>query len=115
MRSAFAALGEQNAPLTGKNMVVIGRSRGVGQRMVEYGIRNDAHVLSVARQEGPLRRLAHQSEILVLCAGVFPPAAPLHELSWQVFAVNWEADVKIAFPFCKPALSRPLPAGGSII
>ena len=126
--------------LTGKNMVVIGGSRGVGRRIVEDGIRNGAHVLSVARQEGPLQELAQEvpgvevlaldatdegapaevfevlePDILVLCAGVFPPAAPLHELSWQEFAINWEADVKIAFHFCKAALSRPLPAGGSII
>jgi hypothetical protein len=40
---------------------------------------------------------------------------PLHEQSWQEFAVNWETDVKIAFYFCKAALSRPLPAGTSVI
>ena len=126
--------------LTGKNMVVIGGSRGVGRRIVEDGVRNGAHVLSVAREEGPLKRLAEevpsievlaldardegapatifevlQPDVLVLCAGVFPPAAPLHELSWQEFAVNWEADVKIAFHFCKAALSGPLPTGALII
>ncbi len=56
-----------------------------------------------------------QPDILVLCGGAFPPAAPLHQLSWQEFAVNWETDVKIAFEFCKAALSRPLPAGASVI
>jgi NAD(P)-dependent dehydrogenase (short-subunit alcohol dehydrogenase family) len=127
-------------PLTGKNMVVIGGSRGVGRRIVEAGIRNGARVLAVARQEGPLRQLAQevsgteilsldatderapsrvfdilQPDILVLCGGAFPPAGPLHTLSWQEFAVNWEADVKMAFHFCKAALSRPLPAGTSVI
>jgi NAD(P)-dependent dehydrogenase (short-subunit alcohol dehydrogenase family) len=126
--------------LTGKNMVVIGGSRGVGRRIVEVAIRNDARVLAVARQEGPLRQLAQevsgtevlsldatdegapskvfdvlQPDILVLCGGAFPPAAPLHEQSWQEFAVNWEADVKMAFHFCKAALARPLPAGASVI
>jgi NAD(P)-dependent dehydrogenase (short-subunit alcohol dehydrogenase family) len=126
--------------LTGKNMVVIGGSRGVGRRIVEEGTRNGARVLAVARQEGPLKQLADEvsgveiltfdatgedapakvfrallPDILVLCAGVFPPAAPLHEQSWQEFAVNWETDVKIAFHFCKAALSRPLPYGTSII
>lgn len=96
-------------PLTGKNMVVIGGSRGVGRRIVEDGIRNGVHVLSVARQEGPLQELAQEvpgvevlaldatdegasakvfevlePDILVLCAGVFPPAAPLHEPSSAV-------------------------------
>jgi len=127
-------------PLTGKNVVVIGGSRGVGRRIVEEAVRNGARVLAVARQEGPLRRLAQevpgtevrsldatddrapskvfdvlQPDILVLCGGAFPPVAPVHELSWQEFAVNWETDVKIAFHFCKAALSRPLPPGASIV
>lgn len=127
-------------PLTGKNVVVIGGSRGTGRQIVEAAIRNGARVLAVARQEGPLRQLAQevsgtevlwldataegaaskvfdvlQPDILVLCGGAFPPAAPLHEQSWQEFAVNWETDVKIAFHFCKAALSRPLPAGASVI
>src|SRR5215475_14957255 len=127
-------------PLTGKNMVVIGGRRGVGRRIVEAAIRNGARVLAVARQEGALRQLAQEvsdaevlsvdatdegapakvfdvlrPDILVLCAGAFPPAAPLHEQSWQEFAINWETDVKIAFHFCKAALSRPLPAGTTVI
>jgi NAD(P)-dependent dehydrogenase (short-subunit alcohol dehydrogenase family) len=127
-------------PLTGKNMVVIGGSRGVGRRIVEVALRNGAHVLAVARQEGPLRQLAQevsgtevlsldatdegaptqvfdvlQPDVLVLCAGAFPPAAPLYRQSWQQFAVNWETDVKIAFHFCKAALSRPLSAGATVI
>lgn len=127
-------------PLTGKNMVVIGGSRGVGRRIVESAIRNGARVLAVARQEAALRQLAEEAvgtevlsldatdegapskvfdllepDILVLCAGAFPPAAPLHKQSWREFAVNWETDVKIAFHFCKAALSRPLPAGASVI
>ncbi len=126
--------------LTGKSMVVIGGSRGVGRRIVEAGIHNGARVFAVARQEGPLRQLAQEvsgaevlsldatdedapakvfdvlrPDILVLCGGAFPPTAPLHKLSWQEFAVNWESDVKIAFHFCKAALSRPLPAGTSVI
>ena len=127
-------------PLTGNNTVVIGGSRGVGRRIVEAAIRNGARVLAVARQELPLRQLAQevagtevlsldatdegapskvfdvlQPDILVLCAGAFPPAAPLHEQSWREFAVNWETDVKIAFHFCKAALSRPLSAGARVI
>ena len=126
--------------LTGKTMVVIGGSRGVGRQIVEAATRNGARVLAVARQEAPLRQLAQEvsgvevltldatdegapskvfdvlaPDILVLCAGAFPPAAPLHEQSWREFAVNWETDVKIAFHFCKAALSRPLPAGASVV
>jgi NAD(P)-dependent dehydrogenase (short-subunit alcohol dehydrogenase family) len=56
-----------------------------------------------------------QPNLLVVSAGSFPPAAPLHELSWKEFARNWETDTRIAFHFCKAALLRPLPAGTSII
>ncbi|HZZ63053.1 MAG TPA: SDR family NAD(P)-dependent oxidoreductase [Roseiarcus sp.] len=127
-------------PLTGKTMVVIGGSGGVGRRIVEAAARNGARVLAVARQEGPLRRLAQEvagadvlaldatdegaparvfdvlePDILALCGGAFPPAAPIHEQSWREFAVNWDTDVKMTFHFCKAALSRPLPAGASVI
>ena len=127
-------------PLAGKTMIVIGASRGVGRRVVEAGIGNGARVLAVARQEDRLRQLAgevpgteilpldataeeaaakvfsvREPDILVLCAGAFPSAAPLHRLSWQEFAINWETDVKIAFHFCKAALSQPLPPGGTVI
>lgn len=126
--------------LRDKNMVVVGGSRGVGRRVVEAGVREGAHVLAVGRQEEPLRQLAQEvsgTEVLVLDAkeegapakvfdallpdilvvggGAFPPFAPLHEQSWQDFAVNWENDVKIAFLFCKAALSRPLPVGASVV
>jgi len=48
-------------------------------------------------------------DVLVVTAGVFPPAAPLHEQSWREFSVNWEVDVKVAFHFSKAALTLPLP------
>ncbi len=126
--------------LAGKNIVVIGGSRGVGRRIVEASAGNGARVLAVARQEGALRRLAEEvsgvdilscdarseeapkqvfdvrhPDVLVIGGGVFPPTGPFHELSWQDFAVNWEADVRIAFNFCKAALAHPLPAGTTVI
>jgi len=126
--------------LTGKSVVVIGGSRGVGRRIVAAAVGNGARVLAVARHEAALRQLAEEicgaevlaldatdaaapsrvfdvlePDVLVVCAGAFPPAAPLHELSWQEFAVNWETDVKIAFHFSKAALSRPLPAGAAVV
>ncbi len=126
--------------LTGKNVVVIGGSRGVGRRVVEAAINNGARVLAVARQDIPLQQLAREvpgveilsldatdddapnkvfdllrPNILVVGAGSFPPAAPLHKQTWQEFKVNWETDVKIAFNFCKMALLRPLPAGASVV
>jgi len=126
--------------LTGKNMVVIGGSRGVGRQIVEAGHRNGARVLAVARQQSALAQLARevvgietlpldatdegapakvfamlQPDILVVAAGAFPPAAPLHQQNWQQFSVNWDSDVKIAFHFLKAVLSKPLPAGSSVV
>lgn len=126
--------------LSGKCMVVIGGTGGVGRRVVEAGVRDGAQVLAVARREAPLRKLAYdipgvriftvdatdenapsrtfgilEPDILVITGGAFPPTAPLHEQSWRQFAVNWEADVKIAFRFCKAALLRPLATGASVI
>jgi NAD(P)-dependent dehydrogenase (short-subunit alcohol dehydrogenase family) len=126
--------------LTGKSMIVIGGSRGVGRQIVEAGIRNGARVLAVARDEARLRQLAQdipgaetlsldatdeaapakvfgvlKPDILVIAAGAFPPAAPLHEQNWREFAVNWESDVKIAFHFLKAALSSPLAPGSTVV
>jgi NAD(P)-dependent dehydrogenase (short-subunit alcohol dehydrogenase family) len=140
MKAATIARRDKMLSLSGKNVVVIGGSRGVGRQVVEAAVGDGARVLAVARQEGPLQQLARevrgveilsldasderapstvfdvlQPDILVLGGGAFPPAAPLHEQTWQQFAVNWEADVKIAFHFCKAALSRPLPPGTSIV
>ena len=126
--------------LAGKNIVVIGGSRGVGRQIVEATAQCGARVLAVARNENALQQLAQEvrgaeilaldatheaapaqvfdvlaPDVLVVCAGVFPPVAPLHELTWQEFGVNWETDVKIAFHFCKAALSRPLAAGSTVV
>jgi NAD(P)-dependent dehydrogenase (short-subunit alcohol dehydrogenase family) len=126
--------------LTGKTMVVIGGSRGVGRRIVEAGVRHGARMLAVARDQARLTQLATEvpgveilsldatdetapakvfgvlkPDILVVAAGAFPPAAPLHEQNWQQFAVNWETDVKLSFHFLKAALSMPLVAGSTVV
>jgi NADP-dependent 3-hydroxy acid dehydrogenase YdfG len=97
-------------------------------------------VLAVARQKERLRKLASEipgteilaldatdesapakvfnvlpPDVLVVAAGAFPPAAPLHEQSSQQFSVNWETDVRIAFHFSKAALSLPLRQGSVIL
>jgi NAD(P)-dependent dehydrogenase (short-subunit alcohol dehydrogenase family) len=126
--------------LQDRNVVVIGGSRGTGRQVVEMARRAGARVLAVARREAPLRQLAEQvtgteilaldasdeaapakvfgvlrPDILVISGGAMPPGAPLHQQSWREFSVNWEADVKMAFNFCKAALSLPLRAGSSVV
>ncbi|MBV8700232.1 SDR family oxidoreductase [Bradyrhizobium sp.] len=126
--------------LTGKTMAVVGGSRGVGRKIVEAGILNGARVLAVARDQAGLTQLAEnipgieikaldatdeaapasvfsvfKPDVLVIAAGAFPPAARLHEQSWQQFAVNWESGVKIAFHFLRAALSTPLAPGSTVV
>ncbi|OAF09162.1 SDR family NAD(P)-dependent oxidoreductase [Bradyrhizobium neotropicale] len=126
--------------LAGKRVTVIGASRGVGRTIAEVAHDQGAQVLAVARQERMLRQLAeqvsgisilpldatdedaparafgvHKPDVLVLCAGALPPAAPFYEQNWHEFAINWETDVRIAFHFCKAALCWPLAPGTSVI
>lgn len=127
-------------PLTGKRVVVIGGSRGAGRRIVESAAGRGARVLAVARSEERLRQVLREvpgvqvlaldataedapsrvfevlePDILVICAGARPPVSPVHTLSWQDYAVNWEVDTKITFHFSKAALLRPLAKGASVI
>ncbi|MBR0694026.1 SDR family oxidoreductase [Bradyrhizobium lablabi] len=126
--------------LTGKSIAVIGASGSVGRRIVEAARSNGARVLAVARREERLKRLqnevtgvqilsldatdedapikvfeALEPSVLAICAGAFPPAAPFHTQSWHEFGVNWETDVRIAFNFCKAAISRPPPVGTQVV
>ena len=91
--------------LAGKNVVVIGGSRGIGRRIVEAGVRGGARVLAVGRQEHWLRELSRAvygvetlsldaseedaasqvfaalcPDILLICGGALPPAGALHTL-----------------------------------
>lgn len=126
--------------LTGKNVVIVGASRGVGRAIARRTAAEGAHVLAVAREPASLQQLARElpavktlaidaanetapssvfaalrPDLLVLCAGAIPPGRPFHELTWEEFAVNWETDVRIAFSFCREALRLPLSPGTTVI
>ena len=126
--------------LTGKNVVIVGGSRGVGRAIARRTAAEGAHVLAVGRKPAALEQLARElpglktlaldaaaavapavvfatlrPDLLVLCAGAIPPGRPIHELTWKEFAVNWETDVKVAFSFCRGALRLPLSPGATVI
>jgi NAD(P)-dependent dehydrogenase (short-subunit alcohol dehydrogenase family) len=126
--------------LQGQNVVVVGGSRGVGRSIVEAALSEGAAVLAVARGERALAQFARESpgvkifavdatadtapdavfaavepDVLVICAGALAPAAPVHELSWEVFSANWETDVKASFLFCSAALRGRLKPGSRVI
>jgi len=127
-------------PLSNKNVVVIGGSRGLGREIVAAVHNNGARVLAVARQLKPLSQLSTelpgiitlsvdatdesaptrvfgtlQPDVLVVCAGALPHMASLQDQDWEEFARNWNTDVKASFLFCKAALSLPLSPGTTII
>lgn len=126
--------------LSGKNVVVIGGSKGLGRAIVATAHARGARVLAVARKQEPLAQLANDfpgvrvlqldatdehapgkvfatvlPDILVVSAGAIPHAAPIGEQSWEQFSRNWNADVKLSFLFTQAALNTPLPQGTNII
>jgi NAD(P)-dependent dehydrogenase (short-subunit alcohol dehydrogenase family) len=126
--------------LQGQKVVVIGGSRGVGRSIVEAALSEGATVLAVARGAEALVQLSNETpgvktlavdatkdtapdlvfaalepDVLVICAGALAPSAPVHELTWEGFSVNWEMDVKASFLFCKAALRGPLKPGTRVV
>src|SRR5260221_2533620 len=129
-----------SATLGGKNVVVIGGSRGLGRVILETVHAEGARVLAVARGQQSLADVARNLEgsatlavdatderapaqvfdaldpdVLIVCAGAIPPTKPLHEQNWTEFSINWETDVKASFQFCKAALGVPLRPGAMVI
>jgi NAD(P)-dependent dehydrogenase (short-subunit alcohol dehydrogenase family) len=129
-----------SATLSGKNVVVIGGSRGLGRVILETVHAEGARVLAVARGQKLLADVARNLEgsatlavdatderapaqvfdaldpdVLIVCAGAIPPTKPLHEQNWTEFSINWETDVKASFRFCKAALGVPLRPGAMVI
>jgi NAD(P)-dependent dehydrogenase (short-subunit alcohol dehydrogenase family) len=125
--------------LAGKNVVVVGASRGVGRAMVRRMAAEGAQVLAVARDADSLEHVAKEAartnilamdatactapamvfaalrpDVLIVCGGARPPGRPIQELTWEEFSVNWNTDVRMSFAFCREALRAPL-AHGSIV
>jgi NAD(P)-dependent dehydrogenase (short-subunit alcohol dehydrogenase family) len=126
--------------LDGKNVVILGASGSVGTVLVRRLAADGAHILAVARNGSGLDALAKDvagiyilsldatqddaptqvfrtlsPDVLIVCGGATPPTAPIHELTWPQFSANWEGDVKMAFLFCRAALTKPLAAGSVVI
>ncbi len=126
--------------LDGKNVVVIGGSKGLGRAIVAATYAQGAQLLAIGRHEEPLNKLADtfpgvrvlaldarderapatifatlSPDVLVVCAGAIPHSAPLVEQSWEQFSRNWNSDVKMSLLFSQAALTTPLPSGATVI
>jgi NAD(P)-dependent dehydrogenase (short-subunit alcohol dehydrogenase family) len=126
--------------LRGRNVVVLGASRGVGRETVRRAFVEGARVLAVARGRDGLEQLAEEMpgirtlaldaaadyapprvfdalcpDVMVVCGGAIPTPAPVHNLSWDQFATAWQTDVKMSFLFCGHALRTPLAPGSAVI
>ncbi len=120
--------------LHGKNVVVIGGSRGLGRALVAAAHAEGAQVLAVARQEAELRKVAEElsgvqvlaldatqesaparvfaalsPDVLLVCAGAVPHMAPLGEQSWEQFSRNWNNRLHLGLRFLALAPGNIMP------
>ena len=126
--------------LKGRNVVVLGASRGVGRETVRRAFVEGACVLAVARGRDDLQQLADEMpgiqtlaldaaadhapprvfdtlcpDVMVVCGGAIPTLGAVRDLSWDQFATAWETDVKMSFLFCSHSLRSPLAPGSTVI
>lgn len=127
--------------LSGTTAIVTGASRGFGRATAISLAALGAHVVGVARNEGPLRELREQlgeaftpevadvadpslparlyslyrPQTVVLNAGATPKAGTLQEQTWETFSSNWNVDVQHVFNFIREALTAPLDPGSVVV
>jgi NAD(P)-dependent dehydrogenase (short-subunit alcohol dehydrogenase family) len=115
--------------LSGTTAIVTGVSRGFGRATAVSLAGRGAHVVGVARSQGPLDKLKEQlgaaftpevadatdpslparlislyrPQTLVLNAGATPTPATLQEQTWETFSANWNVDVQHVFNFTREA------------
>jgi len=126
--------------LSGRNMIVVGASRGLGRGMATALAEAGASVVAVSRTgaefpqptngAGTVRpELAdagdatvaaslidrYEPEVIVLAAGASPHMRPLQHQTWETFSVNWQTDVRIAFHWLRETLLTPLRPGSRVV
>jgi NAD(P)-dependent dehydrogenase (short-subunit alcohol dehydrogenase family) len=122
--------------VSGKTTIVVGASRGLGRGIATALAEAGASVIAVSRTAaafpeqvtitpeiadagdpavaaGVLER--YDPEAVILVAGATPSIRPLQDQTWETFAVNWEADVRIAFDWLREALRKPLRPGSRVV
>jgi NAD(P)-dependent dehydrogenase (short-subunit alcohol dehydrogenase family) len=122
--------------LSGKSVIIVGASRGLGRGIALAFAEAGASVVAVSRSEAkfpeatgirleiadagdaavPARLLDHyEPEIVVLVAGASPYMRPLQQQTWETFSVHWESDVRIAFHWLREIFLKPLAPGSRVV
>lgn len=125
--------------LSGKTVIIVGASRGLGHGIAVAFREAGANVVAVARTEAQFpaagnapairteradagdaavaARLLeeHRPDIVVLVAGATPHMAPLQQQTWESFSVNWQTDVRVAFHWLREILLHPLKSGSRVV
>jgi NAD(P)-dependent dehydrogenase (short-subunit alcohol dehydrogenase family) len=124
--------------LSGRTMIVVGASRGLGRGVATALAGAGASVIAVARTAGSVSGDAdgaiqevlldagdptsagglldrYEPDTVVLVAGATPHMRPLQEQTWETFSLNWETDVRIAFLWLREALLKPLRPGSRVV
>jgi NAD(P)-dependent dehydrogenase (short-subunit alcohol dehydrogenase family) len=126
--------------LSGRTVIVVGASRGLGHGIATALAEAGAAVVAVSRTvasfpEPGNRSGSIQSEItdagdatvpaslldryepeaIVLVAGASPHMRPLQQQTWETFSVNWQTDVRITYHWLREALLKPLQPGSRVV
>lgn len=125
--------------LQGQRVLVTGGSRGLGLGVVEALVEARAAVTVLARDPGRLSDVKRRLDVatvagditdqalaaatlrevrptvLVLNAGVTPPMAPIHEITWEAFSTTWNTDTRAALAWIQEAIRLPLPRGSRVL
>jgi NAD(P)-dependent dehydrogenase (short-subunit alcohol dehydrogenase family) len=122
--------------LSGKPVIVVGASRGLGRGIATAFAEASASVIAVSRSDVqfpgasairleiadasdatlPAKLLdRHEPEVVVIVAGAGPYMRPLQQQTWETFSVHWESDVRIAFHWLREILLKPLRPSSRVI
>src|SRR5436190_193347 len=114
--------------LSGRNMIVVGASRGLGRGMATALAEaefpqptNGAGTVQPELADAGDATVAaslidrYEPEVIVLAAGASPHMRPLQHQTWETFSVNWQTDVRMAFHWLRETLLTPLRPGSRVV
>jgi 3-oxoacyl-[acyl-carrier protein] reductase len=126
--------------LSGKTVIVVGASRGLGRGIAVAFCEAGASVVAVSRTEAGFPHVVssagtiraeiadagdaavpatlldrYRPDIIVLVAGATPQMVPLQRQTWETFSVHWQTDVRVTFHWLREILLKPLRPGSRVV